>query len=113
MTVLDASHTETLAACIQSAVSKEAPVLDGRAFPPGTLSVSVGAASSASTGAPSSDTAALFTLLFREADRAMYENKRVRKQAVERALPALVVVPPPALACAPVPAASPSGSTGK
>jgi diguanylate cyclase (GGDEF)-like protein len=94
MTALDASSTTALSACIQSAVSKQAPVLDGRAFPPGTLSVSIGSASSVAMRVQASDTAALFTVLFREADRAMYENKRLRKQAAPRA-GAFVAVPVP------------------
>jgi len=96
MSALDPSSTALLATCIQNAVANEAPVLDGRAFPPGTLSVSVGSASTSATGARAyaDDTTALFTLLFREADTAMYENKRLRRRVAPRS-PALVAAPAP------------------
>ena len=58
--------------------------------------MSVGSASSTATGANAyaDDTAALFTLLFREADTAMYENKRLRRQVAPRS-PTLVAVTTP------------------
>lgn len=77
--IADASSTQTaeLARRIQGAIADSAPLLDGRPFPAGTLAVSVGCAS-ADVGA-AGPTAAIFARLFRQADGAMYENKRGRR----------------------------------
>ena len=71
-----ALHAAELAARIESAVAAAAPVLDTRSFPAGTLSVSVGWALAdlrADSAAP-----AIFAHSFRQADQAMYANKRRR-----------------------------------
>jgi len=71
-----AVHAAGLAVRIQDAVAAAAPVLDTQSFPAGTLSVSVGCALvdlRADTPAPAS-----FAHAFRQADQAMYANKRRR-----------------------------------
>lgn len=73
------ARTAELVGKIQRAVAASAPVLDAKTFPPGTLSVSVGSASGhVAARAP---TATIFTQLFREADEAMYTNKRARRSS--------------------------------
>ncbi|HVZ31251.1 MAG TPA: diguanylate cyclase, partial [Polyangiaceae bacterium] len=66
-----------LARRIQEAVAASAPVLDGKPFFPGTLAVSVGCA--ADCLGREDVTAEVFTRLFRQADAAMYADKRQRR----------------------------------
>jgi diguanylate cyclase (GGDEF)-like protein len=71
-----AIHAAGLALRIQEAVAAAAPVLDTQSFPAGTLSVSAGCALAdlrADAPAP-----AIFAQSFRQADQAMYANKRKR-----------------------------------
>jgi diguanylate cyclase (GGDEF)-like protein len=66
-----------LARRIQDAVAASAPVLDGKQFFPGTLAVSVGCAADCLGREPVA--AEVFTRLFRQADAAMYADKRQRR----------------------------------
>jgi len=85
-------QTAELVRQIQDAVAASAPVLDTRPFPPGTLSVSVGCASSSIALAVA--TASAFTQLFRQADEAMYAHKRSRsRHAALRELPGALASP--------------------
>lgn len=71
-----AVHAAGLAVRIQDAVAAAAPVLDTQSFPAGTLSVSVGCAlADLQTNTPAP---AIFAHSFRQADQAMYANKRRR-----------------------------------
>jgi diguanylate cyclase (GGDEF)-like protein len=83
--VADASSVQTaeLAGRIQCAIADSGPVLDGTPFPAGALAVSVGCAS-ADIGA-AGPAAAIFARLFRQADDAMYENKRCRRFSLDGA----------------------------
>ena len=79
----DERKARTFADQLRLAVSAAGPVLAGLAFPPGTLSISVGIASTSNTGPPElnadRDAAAHDVLmgeaLFRAADGALYAAK--------------------------------------
>jgi diguanylate cyclase (GGDEF)-like protein len=80
--VLDASGPATARAVadrLRSEVHAAAPVLDGTAFPAGTLSISVGAASwwpgAPQHDLPYADEGLLGEALFKAADRALYLSK--------------------------------------
>jgi diguanylate cyclase (GGDEF)-like protein len=79
---LTAAQTSAFAVRLQAAVSDVAPVLDSRPFPAGTLSVSIGWAAAERP----LEVSAAFTRLFREADAAMYENKRHFHRSLVRTL---------------------------
>lgn len=71
------ARSRSLAARIQDTVAASALTLDSKAFPAGTLSVSVGCSSAVVDR--TTPAAAIFTQLFRQADEAMYVNKRGRR----------------------------------
>ena len=72
----DMGRAQDLALHIRTAVNALAPELDGRSFPPHTLSISAGVASLRASAGCSSDES--FVTLFRAADTELYAAKRAR-----------------------------------
>jgi diguanylate cyclase (GGDEF)-like protein len=64
------------------AIRTSAPTLAGRAFPPATLTISIGVASTSNVGALPTDDAEAGEWLFKQADRALYLAKTAGRDRV-------------------------------